>query len=595
MFSQEKFDCLDFDIYSRRISFYYKNKEKQGSTFGFILTILYAIASIILFLIYFIKTIKREEISVSDISIYPSEIPSLELNNDLFYFAFGLEHPNNLSIYIDETIYYPEVLYIERKKQNGEIKQIQTNLNIERCDIIKFGQNYQKLFEEDELNNSYCVNNLNLTLVGSSKYENMSFIQINIYPCVNNSENKNHCKPKKTIDTYLSSTYFSVLVKDIGLNPFNYFSPTLPIIQNLHTSIDKTIKKEYILFFGITHIITDIGLFSNNYKKENYLRYIKEHHNFKQDLSKNKIISTEIRLEDKIYYQNRAYTKMSQVFSTTGGYMQMMYTIFALVVLLSKKISIEKKLLNSLFNFNIKQRKIILCIEYEKKLDYNFSFDKGKNVSHFIPYEARKSIFSKKNSIVRNHSHFNYLNMNKSNKNLETIKKNDSNQNIIPSALKEMKNDILERKENYIKIFKMVPKLNKNTNTINQNINRSKINMLNPDDKNTNLNYLQINNLAYNQKLSKSSINLNILKDFKEIEKESHSIINFNILDYYCFRKVTKKRTEIELFNFGINFYKRQMDIINFFNIIILTQIMLTQQSEKKQNILSQRIELSIN
>lgn len=37
------------------------------------------------------------------------------------------------------------------------------------------------------------------------------------------------------------------------------------------------------------------------------------------------------------------------------------------------------------------------------------------------------------------------------------------------------------------------------------------------------------------------------------------------------------------------------MDIINFFNIMFLTQIMLTQKSEKKHNILSQKIELSIN
>ena len=119
-----KLRYLDFDIYSRRISFYYKNKEKMGSTFGFFLTILYAIASIILFLIYFIKTIKREEITASDFTLYPSEIPSIELNNDLFYFAFGLEHPTKLIRYIDETVYYPEVLYIDKIKRNGELKEI---------------------------------------------------------------------------------------------------------------------------------------------------------------------------------------------------------------------------------------------------------------------------------------------------------------------------------------------------------------------------------------------------------------------------------------------------------------------------------------
>ena len=67
-----KFSYLDFDIYSRRISFFYKNKERMGSTFGFILTSLYAVISIILFLLYFIQTIRREEVSADFSTIYPS-------------------------------------------------------------------------------------------------------------------------------------------------------------------------------------------------------------------------------------------------------------------------------------------------------------------------------------------------------------------------------------------------------------------------------------------------------------------------------------------------------------------------------------------
>lgn len=81
---------------------------------------------------------------------------------------------------------------------------------------------------------------------------------------------------------------------------------------------------------------------------------------------------------------------MSQVFSTIGGYMQVIYTSFTLVSLLTKKISIEQKLLNSLFNFNIKKKKIILCVEYKKKLDYVSSLNKRKN--NYIQYQARKSL-----------------------------------------------------------------------------------------------------------------------------------------------------------------------------------------------------------
>ena len=598
MFSTEKMDFLDFDIYSRNVSFYYKNKEKLGSTFGFILTIIYGIASVILFLLYFIKVLKREEMTSSDSLIYPTSNPSIQLNNDLFYIAFGLEHPKNLSRYIDETIYLPKVEYIEKIKNNSELITISKKvLNIERCNSIKFGKDYQNLVEKDELNNSYCINDFNLTLIGSLKYNRISYIEINLYPCVNNSENNNHCKPQNIIDTYLTSTYFSIITKDIGLNPFNYFFPTIPFIQNLYTSIDKSIKKEFIIYFGITEINTDIGLFSNIYKKEIYLRYIENAQSFnfinKEEYHSGKeILTAKIKLEDNIYSQKRTYTKMSSVFSIIGGYMQVIYTVFALIVLLSKKISIEKKLLNSLFNFNIKQKKIILSIEYEKKLDYNSSLDKTKQ-NKYIPYEAKKSILMN-NKNKRRHSQL-VLNINKNNQNITTLKKFGSNKNIIPSGIREMKSQANISEDGFIEIIKTVSKEKiKNTNNNNQSINRSKANMLNQED-NSYFNDLKLYKNYEAYKKIKSSNNLNIFSDLRMIEKENYTIINFNIFDYYCFKKITKKRTEIELFKFGINFYKRQMDIINFFNIMILTQIMLIQNFDKKNNnILSQKIELSI-
>ena len=87
----------------------------------------------------------------------------------------------------------------------------------------KFGENYQHLFIKDELNNSYCLKdlNLNVTLAGEYKYERMTYIRIRIYPCVNSTENNNSCKSQEEIDNYMSSGYFSIILKDFGLNPSN--------------------------------------------------------------------------------------------------------------------------------------------------------------------------------------------------------------------------------------------------------------------------------------------------------------------------------------------------------------------------------------
>ena len=596
MFPKEQISFLDFDIYSRRISFFYKNKEKIGSSLGFMLTVLYAMISIILFLYYFIKFIKREEVTSSDSTIYPTNFPSFDINNDIFYLAFGLEHPSKLIRYIDERIYYPEVVYVERTKEAGSFSdKKETILSFEKCDYLKFGKDYQNLFHKEEVYNSYCLKDFNLTLEGGLKYDRISYIRINIYPCVNNTENNNHCLPQNEIDHYLSSTYFSILAKDIGLNPFNYSFPVIPVIRDITTNVDKSSLTEFIIYFGITEIDTDIGLFSRSIKKDIYLKYVNSYNSilFLEDdekSTKKGILTAQIRLEENIYFQKRSYIKMSQVLSTTGGYMQVISTIFSLISILTKKISLEKKLLNSLFNFNIRQKKIIFSIEYEKKLDYNSPLNKRKD-SAFIPYEAKKSIIS--NLKGRRKSIFVY---NKRKTSISPVLERKISQDHPSIKNIQIQNPIT--KDGIIGIIKKISKTKlktqKDNNTSEQNINRSNINMLNKED------ILNENHFdkTFEQKIERRNnyfTDFNLIKDFKFADRGNGncSTINFNLFDYYCLRKITRKKTEIELFRFGINFYKSQMDIINFFNVLFLTQIMLTQQSEK-QDFLSQKIEFNI-
>jgi hypothetical protein len=341
------------------------------------------------------------------------------------------------------------------------------------------------------------------------------------------------------------------------------------------------------MYFRITEIDTDIGLLTYNIKKEVFLKYNKELHNSyfikNEDYqSKKEILTAEIRLEEDIYYHKRTYTKMSQVFSTIGGYMQFIYTSFALISLLTKKISIELKLLNSLFNFNIKERKIILCVEYKKKLDYISSLDKRRD--NYIQYQAKKPFIKLKDKVKVKQSSISLFNRNH---NFVPFKKFETGQKAISSIANEFKSQknisIGGLKGIYNKLSNEKEK-EQNTIINEQSINRSKLNLM---ESNSHLNDVQINKI-FDQRN-------NLINNFKLFENKSLSFINFSLFDYYCLRKKTKKKPEIELFRFGFNFYKSQMDIINFINIFLLTQIMLTQQTEKKHNVLKQTIELSID
>jgi len=72
------------------------------------------------------------------------------------------------------------------------------------------------------------------------------------------------------------------------------------------------------------------------------------------------LILVQLRLEDTIFIQKRAYTKVSEILSVIGGYIQFMNTVFLLVSSIINKKYSELKIINSIFNFNLKENKIIL-------------------------------------------------------------------------------------------------------------------------------------------------------------------------------------------------------------------------------------------
>ena len=270
---------FNFDMYSKRTSFFFNNQEKITSNFGFFLTLVYIISSIVLFIYQIIIAIRRNELKVYDSTIHAQEMPSITVNSDQFYFAFGLEDPTTSNRFIDNSIYIPKIVYIDKVKINNEFKTAEQRiLEYEKCDVRKFGHNYQHLFIKDELNNSYCLKDtdFNITFAGGYKYERMTYIRIRIYPCVNTTENNNSCKSQEEIDHYMSSGYFSIILKDFGLNPSNYSFPTAPVLEDLYTTIDKKIIKNYILNFGITEIHTDEGILQENMNIQRYLQYRKE-------------------------------------------------------------------------------------------------------------------------------------------------------------------------------------------------------------------------------------------------------------------------------------------------------------------------------
>ena len=556
-----KFNIFNLDMYSKRTSFFFNNQEKIGSILGLFLTIVYMFASIGLFIFQIILAFQRKEFKVYDTTIHAQEMPNIDVNTTQFYFAFGLEEPNTSNRFIDNSIYIPKIVYVDKIKVNNEFITLnQMNLEYERCNVENFGKNYQHLFIKDELKNSFCLKkfNKNLTFAGGYKYERMTYIRIRIYPCVNSSDNNNSCKSQDEIDYYMSSGYFSIIIKDFGLNPSNYSFPVLPTLQDLYTTIDKRIYKNYILNFGITEIHTDTGLFSDNKKVKKYLQYRNELQTFtfrneKEYYQGKSVILVQIKLDDTLLVQTRSYTKISDLLSRIGGYMQLINTAFLLLTSIINKFHCELKIINSIFNFNIKKNKVIL----------SFKTLKDKNPNLISNARINRISFLSSKLSMENVKPFE--NDNKSKNNL-IFRENDlSNFSSGFNIYGDKKNE-----NHFIKI-------NKNRNKNDNNYENIKLQF----SKSRNGSFLNIrhsNNNIKNNCIHESHKKNHFDMTYKETNylEDFNDHINMNLFDYFCLKNFSNK---YKLFISGSFYYKKKMDIVHVFTLISVIENLLTNSN----------------
>ena len=561
---ESNFNYLYFDIFSKRASFFYNNQEKIGSHFGLFLTLIYISFSLILFLYNLVITSQRKELKVYDSTMNSQEMPSININSDNFYFAFGLEDPNSLNRFVDETVYYPEILFIERNKVKGKfVTNTTKNLAYENCQEKNFGNDYQHLFIKGELNNSYCLKdfNYNLTLAGGFKYEKMTYIRIKLFPCKNSTENNYHCKPQEKIDYYLSSTYFSILIKNFGLNPSNYSFPIQPKVENLFTTVDKILYRNLILNFGMTEIHTDKGLFNENIDKKKYLQYREamqtfSFSNINDYLNGKEICMIQLKLDDTIFIQKRTYTKIPEIFSRMGGYMQLMHTAFSLLSLIINKFDSELKIINSIFNFNLQKKK--MALKYQSLRDFD---------SINIPIYNKNLIFSSRKSVknikkVDNSKSNNLIIMDSNISSIFNISHNNRRFDDCQSSKLEInksKNSIYE--SNNFKIIK------KNSRRSKYNKSENLYNNVNHHFNNDN--NIQHINVFYNKKESNNNLN------------EFNDQIRLNLLDYFCKRNNNQnKKAHFDLYNLGISFYRKTMDLIHIFTLLLITERILLKKNK---------------
>ena len=117
-----------------------------------------------------------------------SGIPTIKLNNNLFYGGF------TIGGIIDETIYFPVVQHYVEKTVNGERLSEYTDVPLTHCTLNKFGSRFQHLFADKNLDNLYCMKEVDDSLTGYSNLDEFSYYYIAIMPCIGQNLKGETCK-----------------------------------------------------------------------------------------------------------------------------------------------------------------------------------------------------------------------------------------------------------------------------------------------------------------------------------------------------------------------------------------------------------------
>ena len=538
--SEKRFEFIyNLDLFGKEPNLYFERNKKKTSIIGNIFTILYIILYITFFIFKLIRMIRRVDVIFYDTYAY-KDFPSIKLTNEEFYGGFSMGG------IIDETLYHATAEFVSGVKIQGNWNYTYQNMEVETCQLKKFGSKYQKLFADQPLEKLYCLKNVNFTLEGYANLDRFSYINVKVFPCVNTTKDGRKCKSYTEILKFFSKNVIEFKMEDNLLSPELYKTPVEPQRKDINAPVFLTVYQKIYSYIQIVYIETDNDITGLNFLSKNKIEQYPKYDNSEliaapgtADILKTggAVCDITMQLHQKILTTKRKYTTLLDVLGDVGGLMELIYSVFNLICSFLVETIYDKSLVNNLFSFDL-NKKIIL-------LKKNKNLIKNKNSAN--SFESLKKL-EEQNSIT-------------------ILKRNNL----------EIFNNEIDNKSSHKNVYSTKSKIRKNSNyssNSNKSNNSNKININNMEPNSNDL-YIIHNDNNENEKKLKPGKNLIIDE------------INVSPIYLLCLKK--KNNLDKLLFDNGMKLIAKNLDIVNIFNALYSIEKM-----KKELNIDEKYIEMNV-
>jgi hypothetical protein len=113
------------------------------------------------------------------------------------------------------------------------------------------------------------LKNVNFTLEGYSNLERYSYINIQVYPCINSTKDGRQCKDILAIQKFFAANYIEFKMQDNLLTPEIYETPVKPLEKDITAPVFLQIYQKIYSYIQIVILETDEDLTGLNFFAKN--------------------------------------------------------------------------------------------------------------------------------------------------------------------------------------------------------------------------------------------------------------------------------------------------------------------------------------
>jgi hypothetical protein len=398
------------DSFGIKFHFYTNNQPNHQNVFGGVMTFIYIVICIIIFIGFSYEDIYRLNPISSKSEITDIKPRKINLKKEKIWIPFRIVTDENK--FIDHRgILYIIPYYIEGIK-NEEIG-MELNyrlLSYKLCNETEMGNKPDNYKIDVPLNELFCIDKDDIPFGGNWNGDYIYYLGINLYLCDEgiyfNSSDLRCAKANNLFNSINSSLSFDFYYPIVQFQPTNYQIPLSIIYKNYFYELSAYSYKLEKIYIQEHVLSDDKHVIRNNYQNttcwgisslygDDYYIPIEEDPMIKNKI--NQIYTMEIYMDDGLIYYTRSYNKIFTILSKV-------FPIFNFCLILIKKFTQHIKI-------SFTKRKLIELI-FERK-------EKGKEIGSKENIKSSSSFKMKDISSRADDSHNEFIKIRKRDKNIE--------------------------------------------------------------------------------------------------------------------------------------------------------------------------------